>query len=311
MRGIRIVKTARALPQKCMTNDELCEFVDSNDEWIKKRTGIEKRYVCTDENSVSLAIEATKIVLNASKINKEEIGAIVVATTTQENLFPSVACSIQNELDFPTEIMAFDMNAACAGFLYGISVCKGLLETLKKRYILLVGSENLTGIVDYNDRSSCILFGDGAAAIILELSEKMYHQRLWADGNFDALHCQGVKHPGAKIFMDGNKVFRFAVTALQDVLEKILMDMSLTIDDVDYVVCHQANKRIIDYVAAKYPGNEAKFYTNIMHYGNTSSASIPIALDEMYEKNMLREGMKIVLIGFGGGFTYSGAILEL
>jgi 3-oxoacyl-[acyl-carrier-protein] synthase-3 len=209
--------------------------------------------------------------------------------------------------------MAFDMTAACTGFVYGLNVSRGLLMAGSKKYVLLIGAEQLSRILDYTDRASCVLFGDGAGAALLTLSDELFVHRAWSDGDADkeALSCFGVGNDGAKLKMDGKMVFRFAVKALKQGIDAVLSDAGLSAGEVDYIVCHQANERIIESVRKKYDVPAEKFYVNIERYANTSAASIPIALDEMYEKGMLKSGMKIVCVGFGAGFTWSGALLTI
>ena len=201
--------------------------------------------------------------------------------------------------------------AACSGFLYGLEVCRDLLTDSRKKYVLLIGSEQLSKITDYTDRQTCILFGDGAGAVVLRLDDSLYVHRAWSSGSSESLYCEGVGTDGAKLNMDGSEVFRFAVRAFTQGMEDVLMEAGVRLEEVDYVICHQANRRIIEHVMKKYPGQEDKFYINIERYGNTSAASIPIALDEMREKGMLKEGMRVLAVGFGAGFTWSGALFTI
>lgn len=346
--GIRIVGTGRAVPNRRLTNDDLSRMVETNDEWIRTRTGIRERRICEEETSVSLAVEAAKCAMESaaetlqterntvagraaeqaldwsngdvepdaqpedvSGYIKSEIAVILVATTTPDYAFPSTACLVQKALELPDEVMSFDISAACSGFLYGLDICRGLLANAKKRFALVIGSEQLSRITDYTDRGSCILFGDGAGAALVELRDNLYVQRQWSRGDCEALRCPGVGNDGAKLFMQGNKVFKFAVTALQQGVEQVLSDARMTMEDIDRVICHQANLRIIEHVQKKYPEHAEKFYVNIDRYGNTSAASIPIAIDEMRRSGILPEGSRIICIGFGAGFTWSAVLLEV
>ena len=329
MNGIRIVGTGCAVPKRILTNDDLSRMVETNDEWIRTRTGIRERRICEEETTVSLATQAAQnAVISACEclLTKEkggnrpeeiaayiksEIGVILVATTTPDYAFPSVACLVQKELELPDEVMSFDISAACSGFLYGLDICRGLLANAKKRFALVIGSEQLSRIADYTDRGSCILFGDGAGAALVELSDKLYVQRQWSRGDMEALYCPGVGNDNAKLFMQGNKVFKFAVTAFQQGVEQVLADARLSMEDIDRVICHQANLRIIEHVQKKYPEHAEKFYVNIDRYGNTSAASIPIAMDEMRRSGILPEGSRVICIGFGAGFTWSAVLLEV
>lgn len=331
MQGIHIVATGRAVPKKIVTNDDLSKIVDTSHEWIVTRTGICQRHICEEETCTTLAIAAAeKAVAEAVEkegITLEDIGVVVVASVTSEYNFPSTACLVQNALGLPKDTMSFDIGAACSGFIYGLEVCRGLLMarqaqgekdlcettvgTARGKYALLIGSEQLSRVLDFTDRSSCILFGDGAGAAVLRLDDSLYAHRAWSDGNEEILFCKGAGAEKCKLRMDGQEVFKFAVRVLKQSLDTILEDAGLSIEDIDYVVCHQANKRIIEHVMKKYPGYEQKFYMNIENYANTSGASIPIALDEMKEQGLLQEGMKIVTVGFGAGFTWSSALLTI
>lgn len=322
MQGIHIVATGRAVPKKIVTNDDLSKIVDTSHEWIVTRTGICQRHICEEETCTTLAIEvaekAVKEAVEKEGLALEDIGVVVVATVTSEYNFPSTACLVQNALGLPKDTMSFDIGAACSGFIYGLEVCRGLLmarqaqgEAIRGKYALLIGSEQLSRVLDFTDRSSCILFGDGAGAAVLRLDDSQYAHRAWSDGNADVLFCKGAGAENCKLQMEGQEVFKFAVRVLKQGLDTILEDAGLTIEDIDYVVCHQANKRIIEHVMKKYPGHEQKFYMNIENYANTSGASIPIALDEMREQGLLQEGMKIVTVGFGAGFTWSSALLTI
>ena len=309
MQGIKIVATGRALPQKVVTNDDLSRLVDTSDEWISTRTGIRQRYFCEEETCQSLAILAAKRAVEKAEIDKKQIGLVIVATATGDHVFPSVACMVQNALGLETEVLAFDLSAACSGFLYGLGVCKSVLSGQDKKYALLIGSEQMSRILDMEDRSTCVLFGDGAAAAVLTLEENEFYQKAWSDGNDEALSCKSVGYKNQHLLMEGSKVFKFAVKAIAQGIDEILEKAGKTMEDIDYVVCHQANERIIDHVSRKYEG--VKFYKNMDRYANTSAASIPIALDEMYEKGMLKEGMQIICVGFGAGFTWSSALLTI
>lgn len=309
MQGIKIVATGRALPRKIVTNDDLSRLVDTNDEWIRTRTGIRQRHFCEEETCQSLAIEAAFQAVERAGINKQEIGTVIVATATADNVFPSVACMVQNALGLSKEVLAFDLSAACSGFLYGLGVCHSVLLNQKKKYALLIGSEQMSRILDMEDRSTCVLFGDGAGAAVITLDKNEFYQKAWSDGNSEALSCKGAGYDNQYLSMEGSKVFKFAVKVIAQGIEEILAESGKTIGEIDYIVCHQANERIIDHVSRKYEG--VKFYKNMDRYANTSAASIPIALDEMYEKGMLKEGMQVILVGFGAGFTWSSALLTI
>lgn len=310
MKGLHIVSTGRALPKKQVSNDDMRQFVDTSDEWIRSRTGIETRYFCTDETNYELATKAAKKAIEKGNIKAEEIGVIIVATMTPDYMMPSTACLVQKELGLADDVMAFDINAACSGFLYGLTVCKGLLENVEKRYALMIGSEQMSRILDFTDRSTCVLFGDGAGAAIVEKSNKhKYVGKSWSRGDLESLVCLGVGEDSPKIKMQGSAVFRFAVAAMKEGIDWVLEESALKIEEVDYILCHQANARILSYVQKKYGIPEEKVFMNLQEYANTSAASIPIALDEMMSLELIKEGTRIISVGFGGGFTWSAALL--
>lgn len=311
MKGIRIVGTGSALPEKVITNDDLSRLVDTNDEWITTRTGIKQRYQCEQETCVSLAVQAAEEAVSRAGIDRAEIGVVLVATQTPDYIFPSAACLVQKELGLSEEVMAFDIGAACTGFLMGLGTARALLEASPKPYALVIGSEQLSKIIDYTDRSTCILFGDGAAAVVIESADKSFRQKSWARGNREVLSCLGPGNANAKLQMLGSEVFRFAVTALAQAIEEVLGEEGITMAEVDYCICHQANARIISHVMKKYPGFEDKFYMNIEKYGNTSAASIPLVLDELFREGKLRSGSRVICVGFGAGLTWSGLYMEV
>ena len=311
--GVRILGTGRALPSKCISNEDLSRIVDTDDAWIRSRTGIISRYQCDPdkgESCGSLAVEAARKAIEASGLPPEEIGAVITASSTADYALPSCACLIQKECGLSEDVMAFDLQAACTGFLFALGVARGLFAGLHKKKILLVGAEQLSRIVDYKDRSTCILFGDGAGAAVVEPSDGMFWQRSWSRGNIPALNCPGVGQERCRVSMQGNEVFRFAVNAMAQAIDQVLADAGKSMDEVDLVICHQANERIIRHVQKRYKGQEDKFYINIQKYGNTSAASIPLALDEARERGLVKPGMRLLLVGFGGGLTWSGALFE-
>ena len=308
--GLHIVATGRCLPKKQLTNDMLSEMVETNDEWIRTRTGIHNRYQCEEESCVSLAAGAAAQAYERSGIAKDEIAVVIVASTTSDDMLPSAASMVAQRLELPEEILSFDISTACTGFLTGLAVARGLLLTSTKKYALVIGSEQLSRIVDYTDRGTCILFGDGAGAAVVELSDKPYLQKSWTRGNREMLYCAGVGQETQRIVMRGTEVFKFAVKVLQQGIDEILQEAQLTLSDIDFVICHQANERIIRHVQKKYKGQEDKFYINIADYGNTSAASIPIALDELVSSGRLREGMRILCVAFGAGLTWNSVYME-
>lgn len=310
MKGLRIVSTGSALPDKIVTNDDLSKIVDTNDEWISSRTGIKERRISEHEKNYELATAAARKAIQRGSVNAEQIGVVIVATISPDYMMPSTACLVQRELGLPDEVMAFDLSAACSGFLYALKTAKGLLENLNKPYALVIGSEQVSKILDFTDRSTCVLFGDGAGAAIVQLSdEHLYFQKAWSRGDEQVLLCSGPGREKTHITMEGKAVYKFAVTAVKQAMDAVLDEAQMSLEDIDYVVCHQANARIIEHVRKKYQAPENKFYMNLSHYANTSAASIPIALDEMMEQGLLKEGTRILTVGFGGGLTWSCALL--
>lgn len=313
MNGLRLIATGGALPGRTVTNEDLSRVVDTSDEWITTRTGIRARHWCTDgENAATLAIAAARQALQRSGLAPADIGCCVCATLSAPDATPSVACQVQAALGLPENRPALDVNAACSGFLYGTAVARGLLATLGGKYALVVGCEALSRLMDPADRSTCVLFGDGAGAAVFELTADPvpFALTLGARGS-DAIHAGGPSRAGsASITMDGKAVFRFAVDALPKCLNAVLTETGKTLDELDWVVCHQANSRIIDHCIRALKADPAKFYKNMERHGNTSAASIPVALNELAESGQLQPGQTLACIGFGGGLTWGGMIVE-
>ena len=313
MNGIKLISTGSAVPKKVVTNDDLAKIVDTNDEWISTRTGIRSRRYCTDgESHTSLCLAAARQALERGGVAPGEIGICLVATVTPDFLSPAAACLLQKELGFPEDTICFDLNAACSGFLYGTAVARGLLATLGGRYALVIGTEALSRLMDPADRSTCVLFGDGAGAAVFELTDTSAPFAITLGARGDAaIHAGGPSRAGsAPISMDGRAVFRFAVDALPKCLHTVLDETGLTLDNLDWVVCHQANSRIIDHCVKALHADGAKFYKNMDRHGNTSAASIPVALNELAESGQLLPGQTLACIGFGGGLTWGGMIVE-
>ena len=313
MKGFQLLATGGALPGRTVTNDDLSRMVDTSDDWITTRTGIRTRHYCTEgENAATLAIAAAKQALQRSGLAPADIACCICATLSAPDATPSVACQVQAALGLPETCPALDINAACSGFLYGTAVARGLLATLGGQYALVIGCEALSRLMDPADRSTCVLFGDGAGAAIFELAADPtpFAMMLGARGDA-AIHAGGPSRAGsAPITMDGRAVFRFAVDALPKCLHAVLDETQLTLDDLSWVVCHQANSRIIDHCVKALQADPAKFYKNMDRHGNTSAASIPVALNELAESGQLQPGQLLACIGFGGGLTWGGAIFQ-
>ena len=310
MKGLKIIATGSAIPSRLVTNDDLSRIVDTSDEWIFPRTGIRSRYFCAEgESTNSLALMAAKKALLSSKINASDIGCVVCATVTSDYVTPSCACVIQAELGLSEDIPVLDINAACSGFLYGLEVCRGLLNSSVGRYGLVIGAEQLSRILDMTDRSTCVLFGDGAGAVIVEASDDAYYDSILGARGGHQISCKGIGHENAYVQMEGQEVFKFAVDALPKCIFKLQERNSFSLDDIKHVICHQANSRIIDHCVKKLKAAPEKFYKNMDHFGNTSAASIPLALAEMDEKGLIGIGDKLLLVGFGSGLTWAGTLI--
>ncbi len=307
MPGIEILSSGRSLPKNVYSNNDMKQFVDTDDEWITERTGIKQRYFCNDDESCnSLALKAAEKALEGSGLSKEDISICIVATFTADYATPSTSCMVQQGLGLSENTLCIDLNSACTGFIYALDTARALLMAHQKSYALVVGAEQISKITDFTDRSTCVLFGDGASAVVVKLSDNHhYFSHFGARGNSEVLYSQR-NCEKERVVMNGKEVFRFATEVLNSTLKKLLEDAKKTADEVDHIICHQANSRIIDFAAKKAGLSPDRLYKNIDRYGNTSAASIPIALDEMYENKLIKATDSIILIGFGGGLTYGG-----
>ena len=301
----KIVGTGAYVPETIWDNHKIAEFVETSDEWIKERTGIARRHIAEADTAVTMAVKAAKRAVENAVANKaiaggEDIDAIFVCTIGPELLLPAVACEVQKEIG-AAHAFAYDMNAACSGFVFAYNQAVAFMNMGVIKNALLVGSEHLSRITDWTDRGSCILFGDGAGAAVICASEGQAGMVMHSDGaSGEALWCD---YDG-KMKMDGQKVFRFAVKSVPECVEELLGQMQLAMDDLDYIVLHQANKRIIETVAKRLKVSMDKIPMNMDRFGNTSSASIPILLDEMNREGKLGEGKRMILSGFGAGLSW-------
>lgn len=310
MEGLQIIAVGGALPTRAVTNDELSRMVDTSDEWISTRTGIRQRYFCGEgESAATLAAAAARQALERSGLTAAQIGCCVCATLSADYATPSLACLVQAELGLPEDIPVLDVNAACSGFLYGVSVARGLLAAAGRRYALVIGCEQLSRLLDMTDRTTCVLFGDGAGAAILEMTPDAPFAALLGARGDKAILAEGPGPVPAHVRMDGRAVFRFAVDAIPKCVDGILAQTGRTLDSVDWVVCHQANERIIDHCIKKLDAPAEKFFKNLDRTGNTSAASIPLALNDLYESGRLHAGQTLLCVGFGGGLTWAGTLL--
>ena len=313
MSAPKFLATGRCLPAKVVTNDDLSRTVDTNDEWVFSRTGIHARHFCQEESGMDLAEGAARQALARSGLKPEDIGVCLVATFTPDFASPSMACMLQQRLGLKEDTICFDLNAACTGFLFALHTAECLLNASPRKFGLVIGAEALSRVLNWEDRSTCILFGDGAGAAVVECRAgwPSIGAVTGCRGDDTLLHVAG-PGSGQKILvsMDGSKVFRFAVETVPKCMDQVLKNHELTAGELDFFVFHQANERIIDLVVRKYGIPAEKYYKNLAEYGNTSAASIPIVLSELQEQGKVRSGSRVLLAGFGGGLTWGGALVE-
>ncbi len=318
MRSV-ILGTGSALPLQCVTNAELAEKVDTTDEWIVERTGIRQRYIAGEgETTATLAADAARAAMAAAGVDPSDIGLIVLATATPDNTFPATATKVQALLGIG-DCVAFDVAAVCSGFLYALTVADMMMRGGQARHALVIGAETMSRLLDWDDRTTCVLFGDGAGAVVLGQSNDpargVLASRLHADGCHGPLlyvdggpsTTQSVGH----LRMHGREVFRHAVTNLSTVLGEVLADAGLSADAIDWVVPHQANRRIIDATAKKLGLPPERVVLTVDQHANTSAASVPLALDVAVRDGRIRPGQLIALEAMGGGFTWGAALVRL
>jgi 3-oxoacyl-[acyl-carrier-protein] synthase-3 len=323
---VELVGTGRCTPEKVLTNADFERMVDTSDEWIQERTGIRERHISDDSETVArLSKVACDQVLDAAHLKPTDVDAIVLATATPDRLLPSTACDLQAELG-AENAAAFDISAGCSGYLYALSVAEGMVLAETAENILVVGGERLSRITDYSDRGTCILFGDGAGATLVRPSKKgkrgILSKYLKSDGTLGELLFRpgggGIHPPDEQLLKDrsyyikmaGREVFKSAVLSMAEACDEALKRAGLTGEDVDILIPHQANIRIIE-ATAKHAGiPREKVYVNIDRYGNTSAASIPIAFDECVRSGRIKKGTLVLLVAFGGGFTWASMVVR-
>lgn len=315
-----IIGVGSHVPEKIVTNNDLAGTVATSDEWIRTRTGIQERRVSEANTATSdLAIVAAEKALKRSGLTSDQLDLIIVGTTSPDTLFPSVACLLQKKLN-AVKAAAFDVSAACSGFNYALTVAAQFIENNTYKNIMVVGADTLTKYLDWHDRGTCILFGDGAGAVVLSASEDGFGilaNWLKAEGQMgDKLIMPGggsrdpEEKNGRYITMDGKEVFKFAVRVLEESIREVIKKANLQISDIDLLIPHQANVRIIDHVSKKMGLPKDKVYVNLQKYGNTSAASIPLALDEALADGKIKSGDIIVLSGFGAGLTCGANVVK-
>ena len=316
----RISGTGSVLPDKVLTNADLEEIVDTSDEWIRDRTGIKKRHVVDGETTCDIAEVASRRAIEAAGIKPQDIDLIIVATTTPDRIFPSTACLLQDRLDIHG-CPAFDVQAVCTGFIYALGVADLFVTSGKAKHALVVGAETLSNIIDWTDRSTCVLFGDGAGAVVLSASEEagILSTHLHADGKYKELltvpagiseNFEQLKAGEAYVHMKGNEVFKMAVNTLGRIVDETLAANNMQKSDVDWLVPHQANIRIIVATARKLNMSMDRVVVTVDETGNTSAASIPLALDIAVRDGRIERGQTLMLEAFGGGFTWGSALLK-
>jgi 3-oxoacyl-[acyl-carrier-protein] synthase-3 len=299
-------------------------LVDTTDEWIIKRTGIKERRISNGEGTVELAYKAALAALKNSNLSSEDIDLIIVSTISPDRMMPSTACSVQGLLGC-NNAAAFDLSAACSGFVYSLITASSLLRATDKKRALVIGAETLSKMIDWSDRSTCVLFGDGAGVAIIEASDDedgIISTCFAADGKqgetslvsgeleLNTPFAKEAMSENRNMTMNGREVFRFAVTVLPSIVNELLEKANESIENIKYIVPHQANSRIISEASRRLKIEENKFYVNVDKYGNTSGASVPIALSELFEKGLIKRGDKIILAAFGGGLTWAGALIK-
>lgn len=325
IRGVTITGTGMYVPDRVMTNADLAKLVETSDEWIVERTGIrERRVAAPDQASSDLALIACQRALEMAKLEPTDVDQIILATTTPDRILPSCGCTVQRKLG-ATKAAAYDMFAACTGFVFGLGMAKGLVASGVANNVLVVGVETLTRIIDYSDRNTCVLFGDGAGAAVLqpcENGEGVLTVDMHSDGDLGEVlevpsgisrnpaSAETVARGDHFIHMQGKKLYPFAVRSMEDSVRRCLEGAALAPDDVDLFIPHQANLRIIEAVRERLGLPEDKVYVNIDRYGNTSSASIPIALDEVVRAGRLAPGDTLAFAAFGGGATWGGSVMR-
>ncbi len=317
----RVIGTGSYLPESIVTNDDLSKIMDTSDEWISSRTGIRERHLVKDETTASMSIEAAKRAMKDAGVTAEEIDLIIIGTVSADYVTPSCACEVQAGIGAHRAV-AFDINAACSGFMFALNIANAYLQAGIYRTALILGAETLSKIIDWNDRSTCVLFGDGAGAAVVRADDNVgllaFDQGSdGARGMVLAAQNRTNNNPLVEtskelqyVHMDGQEVYKFAVTAVPASLQKVIADAGLTVEDIDYFALHQANIRIIQSVSKRLKVSEDKFPISLEHCGNISAASVPILLDEMNRKGLLKPGMKIAMAGFGGGLTWASAVVE-
>lgn len=319
MQYAKISGTGSYLPANRVSNDDLAQKVDTSDEWITARTGIKFRHIAAENEKTSdLAAEAARRALDAAGLDSGEIDLIIVATATPDMQFPSTATIVQQKLGITNGCPAFDVQAVCAGFMYALTTANAYIQSGMAKNALVIGAETFSRIVDWNDRTTCVLFGDGAGAVVLSASDKpgIIHGKLKADGNYLNLLnapgqiAEGKIYGSPYITMDGPGVFKFAVKMLAKIADEVISEAGYTAEQIDWIVPHQANRRIIESTAKHLGLSMDKVILTVQDHGNTSAASIPLALDTGIRSGQIKRGQNLLLEGIGGGFAWGAVLME-
>ncbi len=320
----KIIGTGSYVPENIVSNIDLEKIVDTNDEWIVSRTGIRERRISKGEGTADLATKAALDAINLSGLSANQIDYIIVATITADTYTPSTASIVQSNIG-AVNASALDINAACTGFIYALEIGDSLIKSGIAKNILVIGSETISRIIDWKDRSTCVLFGDGAGAVVLSLSTKdegIISTLTGSDGTRgNSLIARNIKldNPFTDLYgdsdsnyinMNGAEVFKFATKIMEESINNIIAKANIDLKDIDYIIPHQANYRILDYVGKKLKIDSSKFIINLDRYGNTSSASIPLALNEAVKCGKIKKGNNIILVGFGGGLTWGATLIK-
>ena len=318
-----IIGCGHYLPAKVLTNDDLSKMVETNDEWISTRTGIKSRHIAESETTADLAVKASEMALKNAGVAVDEIDLIVVGTLTPDNTTPSVAAKISNIIGTRAGIPTFDVAAACSGFVYALTMADNMVRLGQVKTALVIGAETLSKVVDWTDRNTCVLFGDGAGAVVIRAKEGngtaddagILSTRLYSDGaQYNNLYISGGVSTTGKagfIVMNGKEVFKSAVGSLSEAAEAVMNDAGVTIDSVDWLLPHQANIRIIEGVGHKLGIAPEKVIVTVDHHGNTSAASIPLALSESMESGKIKKGNLVAISAMGAGFTWGGVLVRI
>ena len=318
-----IIGHGHYLPAKILTNDDLSKMVETNDEWISTRTGIKQRHIVTDELTSDMAVAAAQKAIASAGISVEDVDLVVVATVTPDNTTPAVSAKIGGKLGLKAGTPTFDISAACSGFVYALTMADNMIRLKQAKCAVVIGAESLSKIVDWTDRNTCVLFGDGAGAVVLRACEGkgdntdtgILSTRLYSDGShYDSLKSTGgvsSTQTAGFIWMDGKEVFKYAINSLSQVAEDVMADAGVKAEDIDLLIPHQANIRIINGVGQKLGLPEEKVVVTVNNHGNTSAASIPLALSESFENGKIKKGDLVVLTAMGAGFTSGGALIRI